>query len=216
MKFTVFFLVFFSHFSFAQNLIGSDWKLKKVEKEISVYTKDLENSNIKEIRAVFQLKTRLSSIVALLNDSESFPQWAFRCGQCTTLKQISSHEFLRYQTVIAPWPVDDRDFVVKVRVSQDALTKVVVQQITAVSNIMSKVRGKVRIVIFKGIWTLTPLQNGTVHIDYQLLLDPGGNIPAWLINLSASDGPIQNAIAMKEWLQKDKYKNAKLEIIQEP
>ncbi len=214
MKLLYIIFLFFGLTGFSQD--KKDWQLKKVEDGISVYTKDLEYSNLKELKAVFSVKTSLSSIIALLNDSESFPQWAYRCGQCSTFKKISDTEFLRYQTVVAPWPVDDRDFTVRVKVSQNPHTKVVVQQVSAVSNVMPEVNGLVRIIIFRGVWTLTPSKNGMINIEYQLLLNPGGNIPAWLINLSAVDGPIENSKAMKEWLLKDKYKNAVLSYIQEP
>lgn len=214
MKWFFIFFVFCGFVGLSQ--VKNDWQLKKVEDGISVYTKDLEYSNLKELKAVFQVRSSFSCIVSLLNDSESFPQWAYRCGQCSTLKKISDTEFIRYQTVVAPWPVDDRDFTVKVKVSQNPYTKVLVQQVSAISNILPEVNGVVRIIIFRGVWTLSPLKNGMVNVEYQLLLDPGGNIPAWLVNLSAVDGPIENAKAMKEWLVKDKYKNAVLSYIQEP
>jgi hypothetical protein len=208
--------LFYGFFTFSQTKSESVWQLKKVENGVTVYTKDLENTNIKELKAIFQVKSSLSALVALLNDSESFPQWAYRCGDCSTLKRISESEFIRYQTVVAPWPVDDRDFVVKVKVQQDPLSKVVTQSVIVFLGFIPEKIGFERIKIFKGLWTLSPLKNGFVNVEYQLLVDPGGSIPAWLVNMSAVDGPIENAVSMKTMLLKDKYKNVVLAYIHEP
>jgi hypothetical protein len=215
MKTSVALIILNSVIGLAQTKNQSDWQFKKTENGISVYTKDLENSNLKELKAIFQVKSSLSSIVALLIDSEAFPQWAYRCGQCSTLKKISEQEFIRYQTVVAPWPVDDRDFVVKVKVSQNPITKVVFQHVTNNPGFIPKVNGKERITVFKALWILTPLKNNTVNVEYQLMVDPGGNIPTWLVNFSATDGPLKNAQIIKEIVLKEKYKNAVLPYIAE-
>lgn len=206
---------FYSLFTFSQNKSETVWQLKKVENGVTVYTKDLENTNIKELKSVFQVKSSLSALVALLNDSQSFPQWAYRCGACSTLKKISDTEFIRYQTVVAPWPVDDRDFVVNVKVNQEPLSKIVTQTVSIFSGFIPEKEGFERIKIFKGLWTLSPLKNGFINVEYQLLVDPGGSIPAWLVNMSAVEGPIENAVSMKTMLLKDKYKNAVLSYIHE-
>lgn len=191
------------------------WHLRKFENGISIYTRDAEDSEFKELKSVFQMKTSLSSIISLLNDYESYPQWVYKCGKSSTLKKVSDREFIHYQTVTAPWPVDNRDFVVDVKLSQDA-SGVVHQKATCIPDYIPKVDGHVRITEFRALWTLTPLKDGTVNIEYQLLVNPGGNIPVWLVNLAVIDGPFETAVKMKEWLKKDKYQKASVSFIKEP
>jgi ribosome-associated toxin RatA of RatAB toxin-antitoxin module len=194
---------------------GSGWELKKNENGISVYTRGAEDSDFKELKSVVVLKTSLSSIVALLNDFESYPQWVFRCGKSSTLKRISETEVMHYQTVTAPWPVDNRDFVVDVKLTQDQVTKVVVIKSESKPDYIPEAKDHVRIKKFRASWTLTPLKDGSVEVTYQLLVDPSGYVPAWIINLAVVDGPYETSLHLKDWVKKDKYQKAIVSYIKE-
>lgn len=197
---------------FSQN----DWKLTKQENGISVYLQNARNSKFKELRSVVKIRTSISSMVALLNDWDSYPLWVYRCGKSSTLKEISDTEVIHYQTVIAPWPVDNRDFVVNVKLSQDEKTKTVYQRTTCIPTYIPPVAQHVRITEFKASWTLTPLSDGYLNIEYQLLVDPGGSVPVWLVNLAVVDGPYETMLNIKEWVMKEKYQKATFTYIEEP
>ena len=132
------------------------------------------------------------------------------------MKNISDSEGIYYQNVVAPWPVDNRDFVVLVKVTQDAKTKVVTQTSKVIKGILPEVSGTVRVTEFNALWTLTPIKNGMVNCEYQLLVNPGGSIPAWLINLAAIDGPYETTVNLRSWVFKDKYQKSHLSFIKEP
>ena len=61
-------------------VIENDWQLKEFENGMTIYARKPINSNFKELKASFGLKTFLSSIVALVNDCESYPQWVYKYG----------------------------------------------------------------------------------------------------------------------------------------
>ncbi len=195
---------------------SDDWKLKKFENGIAVYTRHDDNSAFKELKAVTQIKASLSSIMALLGDWETYPQWVYKCGVSKTLKQISETELIHYQTVDAPWPVDSRDFVVNIKITQDPITKAVKQIATYKADFIPKQKNFIRITEFKAAWTLTPLKNGIVNVEYQLLVNPGGVVPAWLVNMAAVEGPYETTHNLKKWVQKEKYQKAKISFIEEP
>ena len=147
---------------------------------------------------------------------ESYPQWVYRCETSKVLQKTSEKHLIRYQTIVAPWPVDNRDVVVEVNFSQDEKTKVVYQKVTALPNYTPKVAGHVRIPEFRGTWTLTPMKNGIVEIQYELLVNPGGAIPAWLVNMAMIDGPYDTSLNMKTWLMKEKYQKTVYPFISNP
>lgn len=196
--------------------VDDEWKLKKFSKGVAVYSREVSSSVIKELRAETEVKTSLASIIMLLNDRETYTQWVYRCGYSKELKRINEAESIYYQTVVAPWPVDDRDFVVDVKVVQDPKTKVVKQYTTNMPEFIPPVQGHVRITEFDALWTLTPLKNGLVKCEYQLLVNPGGNVPAWMVNLAAIDGPFETTYNLTEWVKKEKYQKAKYSFIKEP
>jgi len=193
----------------------SDWALKKYESGISVYTRKPAESDFKELKSVVYMKTSLSSIVALLNDWDTYPQWVYKCGKSTTLKKISETEVIHYQSVVAPWPVDNRDFVVDVKLTQDPVTKIITITSTCKPDYIPKVDGHVRITEFKASWLLVPQKDGMVQINYQLLVNPGGYVPAWLVNLAVIDGPFDTTLHFKDWVMKEKYQKATVPYIKD-
>lgn len=192
------------------------WQLKKDEKGVTVYTRNAENSAFKELKAVAYLKTSISSIVGLLYDFEKYPEWVYKCGTSGTLKTISEKELIHYQTVIAPWPISNRDFIVNIKIGQDELTKVVSIKSYANGTYIPVSPDYVRIMNFNASWTLTPQKDGTVEIVYQLLVDPAGAIPAWAVNMAIVDGPFETMNKIKERVFKDEYQKAKISFIKEP
>ena len=193
-----------------------NWQLKKIENDISIYTRTPENSKYKELKAVYQIKTSLSSIIALLNDFESFPKWVYRCEKSMALKKDSDNHIIRYQTVVAPWPVDNRDMILEVNSFQDKKTKIVYQKVNSIPDYIPLVKGHVRVREFRALWTLIPLKNGFVEVNYELLVNPGGNIPAWLVNLALVDGPFDTSVKMREMLMNEKYQKTTYSFITNP
>jgi len=191
------------------------WKLKKFQNGISIYTQDAENSKFKELKSVTTIKTSLSSIVAVLNDWAAYPEWVYKCEKSSTLKKISDREVIHYQNIVAPWPVDNRDFVVNVKLEQNAKTKVITIHSASIPDYIPKILNHVRIKEFKASWTLVPLQNGSVEVTYQLLVNPGGDIPAWLVNMAVIDGPFETCSNLKERVLMEKYQKKIVSYIEE-
>ncbi len=212
----LFFLLIFQLNVFSEVAETNPWQLKKFGNGISIYTRTTENSKYKELKSVFQIKTSLSSIIALLNDFESYPQWVYRCEKSKAIKKDSDKHLIRYQSIMAPWPVDNRDMVLDVNSYQDEKTKIVYQKVICLPDYISPVAGHVRIREFRAQWTLKPLKNGMVEVEYELLVNPGGNIPAWIVNMAVVDGPFETSVNMKEWLMKDKYQKTVYSFITNP
>jgi hypothetical protein len=192
-----------------------DWHIKKRHKGIEVYSRKTANSEFRELKSVMYLKTSLNSVVALVNDRASYPEWVYKCGEAKTLRKISESELIHYQTVTAPWPAEDRDFIVTVKLAQDEKTKVVTMISTCNADYTPPVANYVRIRVFSASWTFIPLKDGNIQLVYQLLVHPGGLVPAWLVNMAAIDGPYETMFNMKEWVFKEKYQKAKNPIIKE-
>jgi hypothetical protein len=193
----------------------NDWTIKKDESGIAIYTRTAANSSLKELKAVFYVKTSLSSIIALIDDRENYSQWVYKCGKSTILKKISETQEVHYQTTIVPWPLDNRDFVITTSLSQDETTKIITIKSSESPNFIPNVKGFVRIQLLEASWVLTPLKDGIVEIEYRLLVNPSGAIPAWMANLVVTEGPFNTMVNFKQWVMKPKYQAAKVSFIKE-
>ncbi|HEX8517750.1 MAG TPA: START domain-containing protein [Bacteroidia bacterium] len=188
--------------------------MKKYENGIAIYTRSLENSPYKELKSVVKLQTTLSSVVSILTDWTSYPEWVYRCGESSTLKKTGATDWIHYQTVVAPWPVDSRDFVVRVRLNQDPESKIVKIISESIPDYIPKTEDKVRIREFRASWTLTPI-NGEVEVVYELMVNPGGYVPAWLINLAVVDGPYETTRNLMDRIKNTKHREAKFPYIKD-
>ncbi len=215
MLFKIFLIFNFTFFNFSFHKKDESWQLKKFENGIAIYTRTAQNSKFKELKSITTVNCSLSSIVSLLNDWDTYPKWVYKCGKSVTLKKINNKEVIHYQTVIAPWPVENRDFVVNVKLQQNETTKTIVINSISIANYIPPILNHVRIQEFKASWTLIPLKNGSTEVIYQLLVNPGGNIPAWLVNLAVVDGPYETCLNFKKQILQEKYQKATVDYIEE-
>lgn len=192
----------------------SGWKFLTEKEGIKVYSKPVTGSKVKALRVECVLDARLSSLVTLLLDIPATTQWVYHTKSCTLLKQVAPSELYYYSEVSLPWPLDNRDFVAHVKVSQDKTTKVVTVNAPAIPGWVGTKKGIVRVNQSLGFWLITPLGNNRIKVEYTLQVDPGGVIPAWAVNLLSSQGPIESFQKMRLLLQRPVYRNAVLDFIQ--
>jgi ribosome-associated toxin RatA of RatAB toxin-antitoxin module len=190
-----------------------DWKLTTEKEDIKIYTSIVPDSKIKAIKVQCEFQAKPSQVVALLLDVESAPNWIYHTKSCRLIKQVSPSELYYYSEVDVPWPLENRDFVAHLTVSQNPKTKVVIVDGPSVSGQVPVKKGAVRINNSKGKWIITPISNNRVNVEYTLHADPGGTIPSWLINMFATEGPLQIFKQLQLQLQKPIYKNAELAYI---
>ena len=196
-------------------LFAQNWEIKRDKGGIKVYVRDVPGSKIKELKFTTHVEASLSSIAAVLTNVEGFDDWAYGALNSRTIKKISDTEVYYYTEVDFPWPFDNRDLVLHSTFWQDKKTLAIHSKTTSAHWMEAEKEDLVRIKRADLYWTFTPAGNGKVRVDYYLNSDPAGNIPAWMVNLAADQGPLQTMIRFKEMLEKEKYKNAKLAFVQE-
>lgn len=200
---------------FNLNLVSGQnaWKLTSNKENIEIYTGTMTDSKVNAVKVVCNIQARPSQIVALIMDVESAPKWIFHTKACKLLKRISPSELYYYSEVSVPWPAENRDFVAHLTVTQHPKTGVVSIDGPAVSGLVPLKKGVVRISSSKGKWIISPAGNGQSHVEYTLHADPGGAIPGWLVNMFATEGPLQIFKQLKVQLEKPEYKHAQLAYI---
>ena len=207
----LFFILLANSCFFAQE----NWTLKKDENGIKVYTRKTADSDIRELKAVFYIKAPLKTLVAVIDDWDNYPEWVYRCGKSSSLKKISETEGIHYQTVTAPWPVQNRDFIVNIKFTQDEKTGAITLLSTSKPDYIPVDDESIRVKKINSHWYLKPLKDGTVEVINQILVDPGGDIPVWLVNLAAVEGPYETMLHFKEMIKKKKYIDAKVPFVKE-
>ncbi len=193
----------------------NSWQFKRKKDKIEIYTRNITETGVKELKLHTQMKTSLNSIFALFDDVSRNTDWVYGAKEAKILNIIAPNHMIEYTVSDFPWPLQDRDLVTNSVVEQDPETKVVRARSVAVPEAYPKRKGLVRITKLDAEWTLTPLPDSIIDIVYVIKTDPGGNIPVFLTNIFIDKGPIQTIEKMREMLKLPEYKDAKVDYIED-
>lgn len=101
------------------------WTLKTDEDGIQLYTKSVPGSNYKLLKTVCTLQTSLSSVAAGLLDVQQTKEWVYGTSSSSILKQESPSAVYFYAEMGMPLPVTNRDFIIKISMLQNPVSKVI-------------------------------------------------------------------------------------------
>jgi hypothetical protein len=195
--------------SYAQDV----WKLAADKDGTKVFTKSILTSKVKALKIECLLNASVSQLVAVIMDIDKGKDWVYSTKSCVLLRQVSPSELFYYSEVSLPWPAQNRDFVAHIMVSQHPSTRVVTIDAPCVSGLVPQKPNIVRIQQSLGKWNIYPVAKNQVRVEYTLAVDPAGSIPAWLVNLVATQGPLETFKMLRLQLKKPEYKNVNLPFI---
>jgi len=170
--------------------VKSEWQLSKSEKQISVYTRQVNYSDYKEFKAVMSVKSSPEAIITLLRNIEDYERWLPDCLESKILNKTSDNHQINYILMDIPWPFENRDFVYQFTLDSINLKfeplKILIEN---KPTYIPRKKNIVRIPTSAGFWNITPISENLTKVEYQMHVEPGGYIPAWLANLKLVDTP---------------------------
>lgn len=182
------------------------WKFIKETNGVKVFFRDMPYQKLHEVKILTTFNTNLSTIVAVMRDVPAYPTWVYKVDASKKVKDITNLEMIYYNHIDFPWPLSDRDVVIHTKVSQNAKTKEVISVSFAEPLAVPGNKDLVRIEVFNSKWTFTP-KDKIVYGEYVFRSNPGGSIPAWLVNTSLDDGPVKTIQQLKKLLKMAKYQS---------
>ncbi|RYY97207.1 MAG: lipid-binding protein [Chitinophagaceae bacterium] len=183
--FLSFFLLLLAGSVFAQG----GWKLTRSQDGLRIYQS--ENSGFKNIKVEATMPGSLDRLQQVLYNVGDFKNWVYGNKTAHQLKQVAANEYLYYSETALPWPLSNRDAVVHARVMRDGDRSLRITE-TSAAGVMPEQPGKVRVHRSAISWTATPAAPGSINIVYVFEAEPGGKLPAWLVNNFAEKGPYES------------------------
>jgi len=191
------------------------WRCVKSSDGVFVFSRKSDSSGIKIIKVETRIKTSLSALVAVVKDASNHNKWVYLNKDAKIIRSSSPFSWDYYGQTNAPWPVTDRDIVVHGSLHQDSVTKVIHINARTESGYIPLKKGFVRIPFAVSQWIFVPEDSGYVHVEFKVEINLGGNIPKWLMNLTASRGPYETICQFKELTKTNKYQHIHLSYIHE-
>ena len=218
-------LIFSSSYLNARKL-DENWRVVKEDKEnnITIYYRTLETGNT-EFKGITYIRVSLNSFIALINDFDKMPEWAYRTEKVVKLRQISDKEAYVYTIHPMPWPFMSRDSVLLSHIDQNPQTFVVTVKGRAVPDYIPLNEDYVRISSGESFWQLTPKGNDTIEVVFQGYGEPGGSLSESVFTSAIFHSlvkfylwklPYKTLKKMRQQIQNEKYHKKRFSFIQEP
>ena len=186
---------------------SSEWVFKKERSGIKVFTRDVQGSNLKELKITLQVEATLSSIATLIADVPAYQNWVYKCALSRPLQKIDDENSIEYFLIDFPWPMSDRDLVTRSVLKQDSISKVLTSVTIGNAQLHPMQPDFIRITDHINTWTFTPVDEQRVDVVYTLKAHPAGSIPNWLINMVLDQGPVQSMLRFRDLLKHPDYIN---------
>lgn len=179
----------------------NDWVLKKEKDGITIYSRHSAISKFNDLRVEMDLPGTVSQLSSILFDVEKYPEWAYATRSCELIKKISAREIIYYSEISVPWPASNRDFYADFKVNLDVDSHTLNVTSAGLKDYRCERKSLVRIPMSRGIWNVSTVSNKVIHLQYILQLDPGGSIPAWILNIFATRGPMETFTNLKKKME---------------
>jgi hypothetical protein len=182
---------------------SQEWNLKVDKDEIQVYHLKNDSAKIHELKVVSNLNGTVKSIAQIILAIDKQPTWAFATKSARTITKVSETEIYFYKEINSPTPVSDRDLVGHLKVHQLTEKKAIIK-VASKPTFLPEKKGFVRIPFSQETWVITAITPEKSKVEYYLKIDPGGSLPALLVNLFSTKGPFESFVNLRELSSKTK------------
>jgi hypothetical protein len=191
-----------------------EWKEVSGRDGIVGYTRMTSLTDVEEVKAVGVVEAPVAVIEAVIRDVDAQPQYMFKCAEAAkvTLAGLAATDDISYvyNRTSMPWPVDDRYGIMKTELMVDAKTETLfVRARETAAAYPQAPSGAVRIPLVRFILIVTPLGQSKSQVHYQVVSDPGGSLPTFVVNLFSKSLGVETIAGLREMVKKEKYRTAK-------
>ncbi len=169
----------------------TSWELAKEKNGIKVFTRKENNSKFKSIRVEATLNGTLDKLLKVLMDAGSNKEWVYNTNTSYIMKRLGTYETISYTETNVPWPGSNRDVPLHMHLIPDNKLNTLKVIAKGVPDAIPHKKGIVRIPYFNSWWDVKYDGRNKLTIVYFLEMDPGGSVPAWLVNMFIAKGPYE-------------------------
>ena len=184
-------------------LAQEKWQLIKNEDGIKVYTRRLNDEKFKEVKADFELRATQDQLIAVLQNIPHHKEWSYGTKRSYLINKKNRDTLIYYSEISLPWPLSNRDLVIEFSFKKDTVNKTLLIQAKSIPGILPVNPKLVRVPFSLATWNVKTLSNKMLKVEYTFSTNPGGSLPAWLVNLAASAGPLNSFKKLKAIINKE-------------
>jgi hypothetical protein len=150
------------------------------------------------MRGVGAIDAPVWKIASILLDPEHAPEWVASMKESRVVRRLGPFAYIEYNHFAMPFLVKDREFVSDVQIDVDVQARrvaLVYSPTTEATAPSHAVRGE----IVAGRFEVRSLEPGRrAELTAEVLCDPKGLLPSWLVNLFQRHWPISTFEGMRK------------------
>lgn len=182
------------------------WELTKEKDDIQVFTRTNQVMSFKEFKATMVMEGNVEDFISVLFDVEGLTSWGHNVTEAELLERPHDTIQIYYAVAKAPWPYKNRDGIYKNIFNWDAGGKELTVDIEMLDDGRLIENNFVRMDGY-GSWKVKVMPNDKLKVEFQMQVDPGGSIKAWLANMFVTDSPFYTMTGMQSAMRLEKYQD---------
>ena len=186
----------------AASAARAEWRVVSRDDGVEVSEDDSTDGSLPRFRGVGEVAADPDEIVAVIRDVAHQCEWMPECGEARVVRSGPDGTIL-YRRTEAPWPVSDRDVLLRstVRVVEPG-KEIHIQFVSVDDPTVPPCQGCVRMPRLSGWYKVRGLAPGRSELELEVDADPGGSFPGWLAARTARENPLRTILSLRERLRR--------------
>lgn len=175
------------------NFDSLEWEPLKTTDGIAVSRAAIPDMDILGVRGVGTVNLHIAKIWSLFRDVSMQTAWIDRLKETHQISDPEESSVRYYSQYYSPWPISNREFVFHRDIEINESAKSIRVMVHSVEDERAPendccVRGW----LSRAYWRFTAEGNSQTKIEVEVITDPKGMIPTWIINLVQKSWPVKS------------------------
>ncbi|MFW7380834.1 MAG: START domain-containing protein [Oligoflexus sp.] len=173
-------LPFLSTSSFAE----PQWEKIGIDNGVEVFRKQIPGSPLVGFKGVKVMNLPITKVsqVILDRNPELQKKWIDRIQDFQIIEQ-TPYSAIFYSSYGLPWPIANRDYVIRSELKIDNELNRLFISLQSIEHPKAPKTIGVRAELVNSRYEIIPLPNNQTQVTVEILTDPKGSLPSWLVNL---------------------------------
>jgi hypothetical protein len=164
---------------------------------ITVSKRQQAGCALPSFRGQGRIQGNVLQVLAVMLDYKGVQHWAHGITTSKPIQRIDERSHMIYLTSDLPWPVRDRDMIVRTNVEVVKPKEQFRISLDCRPEAQPD-RGLLRVQQCQSTMTLRRVDETTTDVDYQMTLDPGGYLPRWAIEFVTKNTPFKTLKTLEQ------------------
>jgi len=177
---------------------GAGWTVIQRERGITVSRRVQPGCDLPSFRGQGRIRGNVLQILAVMLDLKAVGSWAHGVHTSRPLQRIDARTHLVYLSSDLPWPLRDRDMVVRSTVEVVRPSEEFHIGLRCEPDVPGPKSDAIRVKHCVSSLHLRKIDAETTEVDYVMSLDPAGHLPRWSAEWATKETPFKTLVALEK------------------